>query len=1302
MTASYYMLMGGTNGYMTGSIPFERTQIARFTPRYWRIDGPRSMSFCLTSESNGFDALFIARYADDLCGILWDTRDSKDHVYLAYAENPDYRDCVWDFDIQVSDTMPLLNDAQRGLTMTVYGLDEDGYEAEWYVALARYADTPGARSAHITIDWNTVKAGFAADEPINTASISRVMISGATSQYDAEAGQTPLPQAVEAWIKVRNSRTRGSAGSLALRAPTIPAHALGICTSYDDHYDLTPERIIENCYALGYRDWVNHYVGMSTYPERRWSDEVNRFVVVDAPGVDPVNPACRRWHSDFALQCARRGFKLIQSVSYELFSEISRLDWTQRDWQDNYGATGWTPPSYLLSHCNIQAQAWLHRVFLSFTALADAAGLDLYVQVGEPWWWWNGDSRRPCVYDYPTRLAFNAATGLYAPEFPTIDADLTGTPYDEFKAFLRDALGNSVLAIRDAVKAVHPHAQVTTLFFLPSILTPKVGIMQTINYPATHYAWPNLDFFMTEAYDWLITAQVYLAETAITRPMAELGYPADKIHYLGGFVPDANMAALLGFNPTLTYRQEIWQRIFGNLWNNAEFTGLTQHIWSYPQLMADSITYLPEDHFTRFYARDELWPAVRDDTPYLIGGDGSVPPGIPSGPGQPETTVPKRPVNLRAIRSSWGDVRISWSSSVDDPGAIYVVEVLSFSNLEVLWSVTVSDMFALFPATQSTPIFGFPPTYLRYRIRRVAGARSQIVAQDIPLDDSVFVDPRPRALQVVRNSWGDLYMSWQDGDLAEGSGTRRYRVDLFNGPATAIIDTVLATDRNHAGYTVETQLSLINAEATYLTFTVTLVGADGNALSAPSRFSGEITLDNTFVKKVAVLGINSLIGGYFNDLSDSQHPGNTGAPGDKRYIAARTFRTTLATRLGLETWEVIPVMAVIGSSPINPMPYQPGFPQDNYWWDATTQSPGPNLRIADGIVRALGRAPDYFVQSGPGETTGIAFASASQRPAILDAWRSSNVAMLAWMRANWGNAALEIWFQGATTSWWGPTAPPDEVNYEGAKLLRDVQTEMALNVTGFKMASYVPDAHRYSTYLNEAADGLGWVHYTPAGYHAAAADVAEALALGLNRATQPPAWALVQRPINPVASKRLNNDIVLSWGSAAHSFVLRILSPVTSEVVREKRISGGPSYVLSVAEQVALFGFEASYIDYRVAEYSDALGEGPFNGYTGSVYRGNLATPQNLTAVKRANGDIRFTWTAIPGATYWFRNFDVGNLSLIAEGPLTTNEYVFSIAEQHAHYNFWVSLVRLDVYQYDPATDTVGQPAYWNDNAQPE
>ncbi|MFI7912023.1 hypothetical protein ACFMKF_12950, partial [Acinetobacter baumannii] len=55
--------------------------------------------------------------------------------------------------------------------------------------------------------------------------------------------------------------------NLNLSRVVVPQHNYGICTSYDDHYDLNPQRLVNNMVALGYQGLVNHYCGMSHYPE---------------------------------------------------------------------------------------------------------------------------------------------------------------------------------------------------------------------------------------------------------------------------------------------------------------------------------------------------------------------------------------------------------------------------------------------------------------------------------------------------------------------------------------------------------------------------------------------------------------------------------------------------------------------------------------------------------------------------------------------------------------------------------------------------------------------------------------------------------------------------------------------------------------------------------------------------------------------------------------------------------------------------------------------------------------------------
>lgn len=183
--------------------------------------------------------------------------------------------------------------------------------------------------------------------------------------------------------------------------------------------------------------------------------------------------------------------------------------WAQRDWNSNLGKTGYQPPSYFFSLSDQNALAYLHKVFIEFADTMVAGGCNVNMQIGEPWWWYNTDTNLPCVYDYPTKLAFNADTGLYAPDLGTIYEAMnkTGTPYDEFKTWLRNKLGQTCQNIRAAIKAKYANAQVCPLIFFPSIRSPIQTLATYINYPSQHYSYPNFDYIMTEAYDWLLEAK---------------------------------------------------------------------------------------------------------------------------------------------------------------------------------------------------------------------------------------------------------------------------------------------------------------------------------------------------------------------------------------------------------------------------------------------------------------------------------------------------------------------------------------------------------------------------------------------------------------------------------------------------------------------------------------------------------------------------------------------------------------------------------------------------------------------------
>ncbi|MFJ0259296.1 phage capsid protein [Acinetobacter baumannii] len=597
----------------------QNTLIDRFSPIYWRIDGPQTMSFAITNYGNGFEASFRSRMTNDLVGISWDSYDTKDHKFLAYETKYSYAGVVWDFDIELSASMPVLNNPSLTPTLTVYYHD-NGVDKIAYIVLFNYANNPSSRTAHIHINWDTVKAGFSATDSFPVTNIQRISFSGFTSHYNGQSA-TPLSQPEDGYIRITNSVVTGTNANLNLSRVVVPQHNYGICTSYDDHYDLNPQRLVNNMVALGYQGLVNHYCGMSHYPEMTWKSDINKWQIPDTlvTGEAVVNACTRKWHEKYAQALHNANMQPIFGVSFEMYSLGANEFWAQRDWNSNLGKTGYQPPSYFFSLSDQNALAYLHKVFIEFADTMVAGGCNVNMQIGEPWWWYNTDTNLPCVYDYPTKLAFNADTGLYAPDLGTIYEAMnkTGTPYDEFKTWLRNKLGQTCQNIRAAIKAKYANAKVCPLIFFPSIRSPIQTLATYINYPSQHYSYPNFDYMMTEAYDWLLEAKLDLAHQAVSQiPTQDLGYPANKVAYLSGFVPDASIGYIYGFDKNKPYRTPIWQRIFGDMKNNVSLGLMKQFIWAYPQVMFDSITIDTTQAPNGFFVENTLYSPISDNTPY--------------------------------------------------------------------------------------------------------------------------------------------------------------------------------------------------------------------------------------------------------------------------------------------------------------------------------------------------------------------------------------------------------------------------------------------------------------------------------------------------------------------------------------------------------------------------------------------------------------------------------------------------------------------------------------------------------------
>src|SRR5690606_38463851 len=105
-------------------------------------------------------------------------------------------------------------------------------------------------------------------------------------------------------------------------------------------------------------------------------------------------------------------------------------------------------------------------------------GLAVRFQIGEPWWWVVPGEERICLYDEAARMAFGGD--------PVSIADVRLPPDAAQRDLLDQAgavLAASTLALRDAVKAAAPDAEVLILVYLPSVLDADAPEVKRANVP---------------------------------------------------------------------------------------------------------------------------------------------------------------------------------------------------------------------------------------------------------------------------------------------------------------------------------------------------------------------------------------------------------------------------------------------------------------------------------------------------------------------------------------------------------------------------------------------------------------------------------------------------------------------------------------------------------------------------------------------------------------------------------------------------------------------------------------------------
>ena len=564
--------------------PLERGWVKRFDPLHWRVDFPAGASASVVSGDRAVEVECSFLRKGDLIGLIFDSRDHRAHAAQARIERRDYAGCVLKFRWESEGLIAL--DGANGATLTIEGRDAAGVARSWYVRLWNYT-VGSSDDAVVTIDFDAVEAGYGLPgERVFVGDIDRMFISLVPPDYEAES---TVMRVAAGRVRLSDISCDGAGSVVPVNDCVVPELPYGICTAYDDCYDIPPARLVAAAERLGYRGTINHYVGMSHYSTLGADGMVDPAVGMNAPA--------RAWHEELARAAKAHNYELIFSLSFELPEARCPDAWAQRTSDGAKGLTGYVPPSVLLSPANHAAQQYLRKIARELVEIAVAAGLVPRFQVGEPWWWVTAD-HKICLYDAATTAALGGS--------PAVIADIRGSKSVAERALL-DAAGAILAAATGAIFAAaraESAAVVTYLLaYLPGPLDPAAPEARRANLPVG-WASPHADVLQLEDYEWVTGGATAKRRAAYAIANARLNYPVAEQQYLSGFA-----AAKGDWRAIVDAADEARGRGVG-----------TVLLWALPQVLRDGLTL--------FGGEDDVEAFEDVDFPIAIGAEASVAPGF--------------------------------------------------------------------------------------------------------------------------------------------------------------------------------------------------------------------------------------------------------------------------------------------------------------------------------------------------------------------------------------------------------------------------------------------------------------------------------------------------------------------------------------------------------------------------------------------------------------------------------------------------------------------------------------------------
>lgn len=609
--------------------------VKRFDPLHWTVDFPRGAMASLVTGDDGHSLSVEASYLrkGDLVGLIWESEDRHAHPAHARETSRDYSGCVLSFRWRSAGLVPL--DAVNGPTLTIEGRTVAGEARTWFVRLWNYA-SGSADDAVVTLDFDELDGGFllpAEAQRVEPRFIDRLFVSLVPPGYAAGSSEL-LPAGTAASLQLDDISCGGPGSVLSIGDAVVPDHALRIATAYDDQYHLPPERVVRMAHRLGHRAIINHYIGMSHYQALGGDGLIDPSI--------PLNSPALAWHRGFARAAKAHGYQVIWSLSFEILDQFCPEEWKQRRFDGQPAATGYDPPSALVSPANGTAVAYLGTVAAALANLAVEEGLEPSVQVGEPWWWVTSDHQL-CLYDEAAKAALGGS--------PIDLGDVRGGKTPQEIALLDAAgtiLAEATTAIGEAARTVQPQTQTHLLAYLPAILDPAAPELRRANLPVG-WADPAFDVLQLEDYEWVTGGRTALRAAAQAIAQQRLGYPPERQHYLSGF---AEADSPGHWHDIIAAAREAGQRGVAEIF-----------LWALPQVVRDGLTLFGKDAL--------VTPFVDIDFPISIGAEASASPSF-------STNVVTSASGHEHRIANWQQARLRFDAGPGVRGDAEMGELLSF------------------------------------------------------------------------------------------------------------------------------------------------------------------------------------------------------------------------------------------------------------------------------------------------------------------------------------------------------------------------------------------------------------------------------------------------------------------------------------------------------------------------------------------------------------------------------------------------------------------------------------------------